>query len=222
MRSIWRYAEERRCSSRTATRQAELLGVRLFPAPTRALRAAVRGHAGHPDDDRYLSRDANRDAALAMGRPSCGAPWRGGRAARRAPGRRRRRRTCSGACGSVAHGATLAPARRGGSHIGHSTFVWHGDNPCGLWAEACRGIAMGRASSTPAPPERSARGRGFGGGGGPCGARPAAARCVEMLAEFPTSLERRGDAPRWRTRPGTGRRRTSAPSGLLSRWRAVW
>ena len=90
-----------------------------------------------------------------------------------------------------AHGAALGALRdEDVPHIGHNTFVWHGDNPCGLWAEACRDVAMDDASSTPSAAgavergdedlrvavDRAALGRGR--------------RAVRgMLAEFPTSLE---------------------------------
>ena len=84
-------------------------------------------------------------------------------------------------------------------HIGHSTFVWVGEDPCGLWGpakceqvvsrktacetggESSVAVAERRAKENPADPERNAVDTAALG--------QAAARCVELLAEFPTSLE---------------------------------
>jgi hypothetical protein len=174
---------------------AELLAsYGFFPAPNAG--DFVRLYADMQDildDDRYLSRDANRDAALAMEREAV--MWSA--LAVDAPLAVRPGGVAAAAhllgCLRLmhAHGATLGALRdQDVPHIGHSTFVWHGDAPCGLWAEACRDVAMDDASPTPSAAgaverededlrmavDRAALGQ-------------AAARCVEMLAEFPTSLE---------------------------------
>ena len=196
MRSIWRYAEgEEVFITYGHETSAELLAsYGFFPAPNAG--DFVRLYADMQDildDDRYLSRDANRDAALAMEREAV--MWSA--LAVDAPLAVRPGGVAAAAhllgCLRLmhAHGATLGALRdEDVPHIGHSTFVWHGDNPCGLWAEACRDVAMDDASSTPSAAgavergdedlrvavDRAALGQ-------------AAARCVEMLAEFPTSLE---------------------------------
>jgi hypothetical protein len=196
MRSIWRYAEgEEVFITYGHETSAELLAsYGFFPAPNAG--DFVRLYADMQDildDDRYLSRDANRDAALAMEREAV--MWSA--LAVDAPLAVRPGGVAAAAhllgCLRLmhAHGATLGALRdQDVPHIGHSTFVWHGDAPCGLWAEACRDVAMDDASPTPSAAgaverededlrmavDRAALGQ-------------AAARCVEMLAEFPTSLE---------------------------------
>jgi len=196
MRSIWRYAEgEEVFITYGHETSAELLAsYGFFPAPNAG--DFVRLYADMQDildDDRYLSRDANRDAALAMEREAV--MWSA--LAVDAPLAVRPGGVAAAAhllgCLRLmhAHGATLGALRdQNVPHIGHSTFVWHGDAPCGLWAEACRDVAMDDASPTPSTAgaverededlrmavDRAALGQ-------------AAARCVEMLAEFPTSLE---------------------------------
>ena len=104
MRSIWRYAEgEEVFITYGHETSAELLAsYGFFPAPNAG--DFVRLYADMQDildDDRYLSRDANRDAALAMEREAVmwsalavDAPLAVRRAASPPP------RTCSGACGS--------------------------------------------------------------------------------------------------------------------------
>ena len=195
MRSIWRYAEgEEVFITYGHETSAELLAsYGFFPAPNAG--DFVRLYADMQDildDDRYLSRDANRDAALAMEREAV--MWSA--LAVDAPLAVRPGGVAAAAhllgCLRLMHarGSTLGALRdEDVPHIGHSTFVWHGDAPCGLWAEACRDVAMDDASTPSAAGavergdedlrvavDRAALGQ-------------AAARCVEMLAEFPTSLE---------------------------------
>lgn len=95
-----------------------------------------------------------------------------------------------------AHGSTLGTLRdEDVPHIGHSTFVWTGDEPCGLWGEVKESekvdelaadkktaVAIAeRLEESGLESERVAVDRAALG--------QASARCVEILAEFPTSLE---------------------------------
>ena len=199
MRSIWRYAEgEEVFITYGHETSAELLAsYGFFPAPNAG--DFVRLYADMQDildDDRYLSRDANRDAALAMEREAV--MWSA--LAVDAPLAVRPGGVAAAAhllgCLRLmhAHGATLGALRdEDVPHIGHSTFVWHGDAPCGLWTESCDDLSLGISGieegisgiAEPEEPddarEREAVDRAALG--------QAAARCVEMLAEFPTTLE---------------------------------
>jgi hypothetical protein len=147
------------------------------------------------DDDRYLSRDG-ANAALAMEREAV--MWNA--LAVEAPLAVRPGGVANAAhllgCLRLMHarGATLGLLRdEDVPHIGHSTFVWQGDAPCGLWAESCgedvlyedraSSVAVAERPDVPRLEEdaRDAVDRAALG--------QAAARCVEMLAEFPTTLE---------------------------------
>jgi len=91
-----------------------------------------------------------------------------------------------------ARGETLGALRdEDVPHIGHSAFVWSGDEPCGMWAEkdAAKGTTGGgdrESGGTVAgdvaeiTERRTVDEAALG---------QASARCVEMLAEFPTTLE---------------------------------
>ena len=191
MRSIWRHdAGEEVFITYGHETSAELLAsYGFFPAPNAG--DFVRLYANVQDildDDRYLSREGNAPAlaiereavmwnALAVEAPLAVRPG-GVAAAAHLLG-----------CLRLMHArdSTLGALRdEDVPHIGHSTFVWHGDAPCGLWAESCDDLSDERSSvivavASSEPDERSAVDRAALG--------QAAARCVEMLAEFPTTLE---------------------------------
>ena len=191
MRSIWRHdAGEEVFITYGHETSAELLAsYGFFPTPNAG--DFVRLYANVQDildDDRYLSREGNAPAlaiereavmwnALAVEAPLAVRPG-GVAAAAHLLG-----------CLRLMHArdSTLGALRdEDVPHIGHSTFVWHGDAPCGLWAESCDDLSDERSSvivavASSEPDERSAVDRAALG--------QAAARCVEMLAEFPTTLE---------------------------------
>ena len=198
MRSIWRHdAGEEVFITYGHETSAELLAsYGFFPSPNAG--DFVRLYANVQDildDDRYLSREGNAAGlameheavmwnALAVDAPLAVRPG-GVAAAAHLLG-----------CLRLMHarGSTLGALRdEDVPHIGHSTFVWHGDAPCGLWTESCDDLSLGISGieegisgiAEPEEPddarEREAVDRAALG--------QAAARCVEMLAEFPTTLE---------------------------------
>ena len=190
MRAIWRNepGEEVFITYGHETSAELLASYGFFPAPNAG--DFVRLYTDVQDvldDDRYLSRDGLA-AALAMEREAV--MWSA--LAVEAPLAVRPGGVANAAhllgCLRLmhAHGATLGALRdEDVPHIGHSTFVWQGDAPCGLWAESCgeeyeeSSVAVAeppRASDERVAVDRAALGQ-------------AAARCVEMLAEFPTTLE---------------------------------
>jgi hypothetical protein len=199
MRAIWRHepGEEVFITYGHETSAELLASYGFFPAPNAGdFVRLYRDMQDVLDDDRYLSRDG-ANAALAMEREAV--MWNA--LAVEAPLAVRPGGVANAAhllgCLRLMHarGATLGLLRdEDVPHIGHSTFVWQGDAPCGLWAESCgevyenedkarSSVAVAERPDVPRLEEdaRDAVDRAALG--------QAAARCVEMLAEFPTTLE---------------------------------
>ena len=198
MRSIWAYkTDEEVFITYGHETSAELLAsYGFFPSPNAG--DFVRLYTDVQDvldDDRYVQRDS---AGLAMQREAV--MWSA--LAVEAPLAVRPGGISNAAhllgCLRLmhAHGSTLGTLRdEDVPHIGHSTFVWTGDEPCGLWGEVKESekvdelaadkktaVAIAeRLEESGLESERVAVDRAALG--------QASARCVEILAEFPTSLE---------------------------------